>query len=849
MANSTNLNNPETTTNAQIQGAGLVLPLSVNERDSNKLSTLFTANSSILYSKYSPYPEGQSGGFFGANQPYIVTNIEDSNKGINSTLKYAPLQPAATIDVIRITKFSVANPGIKFLLKQAYLQGYQPFNETKIYNPLMPVQSAARAATFGILDRPLRHIEPNLGGILGALGIKGIASAFGFNPPTPPPKGTATGVGGALGGVFQGPLDKPLSITNSGDGKGLTRGGTATSAYSGQNYSYLSGPSRTGFLKNIGNFFKSSTLFGAFFTIGQPAGTTYKGDDKTYSLMINNKRIVSINKSGDNTYGNLGVVQRFSPDDRDFDGAPTYDKYTRYVGQYNSEISKYSGKSLYIDINSYKLSDGIVFFAQANKTYFSGIEVLNPGYEASDMLFLYTDYLKNENYPTKLKSTRKIDSIVHTNDSKKRYVIETGGYIKDTKILDTEGKPVEDSPIKTGQYNKYIDPKNTDTTYPTKLTSLDGKPETKGLYNRKQLDQIDHKLSGQGYVINPEGSTKGYEDNIVDTTKDPIKSNIEKKFKSEYVIDKNKQYPTTFKEGKNGFGTRQINFANEQNQKLKGILDSIDSNYTFVPPTNLNKVRVIIDSSETDKKNTLSYLAKYEDYRKVDLLDNTAGKGFAGVNKSDLINVLNVQTETNSFIDKDLIKFYFYDIYNQKYIPFRATVKGINERSVSSWDDFQYIGNADKVYNYKGFTRSLTFSFNVVAMSVKEMLPMWQRINYLMGLSKPESYKNGFIVPPLVMLTIGDIYNNQPIVINSIGMTIPDNATWETIPGSNFVTKYVYLNGRLKSNDNVTLAQFPREAEISIDANILEKEKPKVGRNNFGDASDYFSSDLIVNNP
>ena len=33
----------------------------------------------------------------------------------------------------------------------------------------------------------------------------------------------------------------------------------------------------------------------------------------------------------------------------------------------------------------------------------------------------------------------------------------------------------------------------------------------------------------------------------------------------------------------------------------------------------------------------------------------------------------------------------------------------------------------------------------------------------------------------------------------------------------------------------MTLAQFPREAEISIDAIILEKEKPKVGRNNFGD--------------
>ena len=78
-------------------------------------------------------------------------------------------------------------------------------------------------------------------------------------------------------------------------------------------------------------------------------------------------------------------------------------------------------------------------------------------------------------------------------------------------------------------------------------------------------------------------------------------------------------------------------------------------------------------------------------------------------------------------------------------------------------------------------------------------------------------------------------------------MTIPDNAIWETVSDSSL--KYEYLNGRLKSNDNVTLAQFPREAEISIDANILEKEKPKVGRNNFGDTSDYFSSDLIVNNP
>ena len=836
MANSTNINNPETTTNAQIQGAGLVLPLSVNERSPNKISTLFTPNSSVLYSKYSPYPEGQSGGFFGANQPYIVTNINDANKGINSTLKYAPLQPAATIDVVRVTKYSASNPGIKFLLKQIYLQGYQPFNETKLYNPLMPIQATLRVASFGILDRPLRHIEPNLSGVLGILGVKGIAGAFGFNPPNPPPRGTAPGKNG---GLFE--LDKPLSITNPGDGKGLTRGGTATSAYSGQNYSYLSRPSRTGFLQNIGNFFKSSTLFGTFFAIGQPAGTIYKGDDNTYSLMLESKRIVSLDKSGVNTYGTNGVVQRWDAD-KDRSAALFYQtnpsKFSRYLTQYSSGFdylqSKYSNQSFNIDVNSFKITDGKPKNLIGYNSYADAVGILLNGTETSDMLFLYNDYLKNNNYPTKLKSPRKIDSIIH-DSYKKGYVIEDGGYIKETGILNSLGKPIDKSPIIANEYKDYIDPNFTETSYPTKLTSLDNILTVDNIYTREQIDQIKHNPSGQGYVIDPNGQTIGYEDVTVNTqTKKPY-GEIEKSFLI-YEDDTLSEYPTTFIKGETIFGQEQIDFANTQNQKLKRILES---NYTFVAPTNLKKLRSIIDSDEDVKKNSLSYLAKYKKYKNgKDLLDNPDGKGFAGVNQSDLINILSVQSNTTNFIDRDLIKFYFYDVYNQKYIPFRATVKAISERSVSTWDDFQYIGNADKVYNYKGFTRGLGFSFNVVAMSVKEMLPMWQRINYLMGLTKPANYKNGFIVPPLVMLTIGDIYNNQPIVINSINMTIPDNATWETVSDDSYkISQFQYLNGRLKLNKLVALAQFPREAEISIDANILEKETPKVGRNNFGDVN------------
>jgi len=191
-----------------------------------------------------------------------------------------------------------------------------------------------------------------------------------------------------------------------------------------------------------------------------------------------------------------------------------------------------------------------------------------------------------------------------------------------------------------------------------------------------------------------------------------------------------------------------------------------------------------------------------------------------------------------------LIKFWFYDITNKKYIPFRATVKGISERYTSNWDEFQYIGNADKVYNYKGFTRALGFNFTAVAMSLKELLPMWTRINYLLSLSKPAKYLDGsYIVPPLIQLTIGDLYKNQPIIINGLTMTIPENAIWETIDESKD-TNYNYYNGRITS-DKSSVAQFPYEAEINVECNILEKETPVTGRSNFGESDTKFFSDKL----
>src|SRR5208283_3095836 len=80
--------------------------------------------------------------------------------------------------------------------------------------------------------------------------------------------------------------------------------------------------------------------------------------------------------------------------------------------------------------------------------------------------------------------------------------------------------------------------------------------------------------------------------------------------------------------------------------------------------------------------------------------------------------------------DDDLIAFYFYDVVNSNYIPFRATVKGISEGNTAFWDELRFIGRADQLYSYNGFSRTLSFTFNVVISSVNELLPSWKKINY-----------------------------------------------------------------------------------------------------------------------
>jgi hypothetical protein len=728
MANLNNLESPAplSTTNTQIIGAGYTLPSGFNDlRQPGELSVLYAQNSDAIYNKYKLQTDSTNPLLkFGPKQPFFSFTPNTGTKGLNSLKIYenraAPVGSGPQ-DILRITKFTISANGVIFATAQTLLQGFNPFPETKIYNPAMPILAATSIASLGLIERPTRFIEPNGIGALAALGVKGSKTN------TIPPKGT-------VGNSNQAALSK-LSLDG---GKGFLRAPTAIAGDKSLKTKWVGKQDSSG----IAGFFKSSTLFGAFTNQTQPNDPQYRADESTYGVMASSTTV--------------------------FDQAPGNLKYT--------------------------------FDKTVIQKWYAGT---NEG------------------------TVRKGDT-EQTTGVRGRYLRQADGtYLIIGKIGPWNGNRPGNFPTIFGKEVglSQVGDINQDLRY-SKSVGNNITPDQEFKNSEMLINMAYYADAKQPY------STK-FTDKESQSVKD-IEDNLKK------VLD------TIISAGYTYNGLTSTDIINQQfsNESYKG--------YDFIKQ--LTKDPYSQQREESPFNYRGGYLAQFGLNKRKQLLDDPKGKGLAGSMASDKINLLTVLNEEDVGLDKkyngdndDIIKFYFHDLVNNKYIPFRATITGLNENYNGDWTAIEYIGRADKLQSYKGFSRTIGFKFNVVANTIKELLPMWQRINYLVGLTKPANYTQGgqsnsnvysrFIIPPLVKFTIGDIYKNQPGVIKSIGLNIPENCVWETVSEETSAKfDWSYLNGRIQWQDSIgKVAQFPRECELNINMDLLEKERPVVGGTNFGD--------------
>lgn len=367
-----------------------------------------------------------------------------------------------------------------------------------------------------------------------------------------------------------------------------------------------------------------------------------------------------------------------------------------------------------------------------------------------------------------------------------------------TSVSDAASERFSNSDIMV-QYNLYVDPAN---DYPTKQTDINvvNTPSVENQY-QYQLQQVLDKLraaSGGTYTVdltNPD---------------------------SRVISNPNSKYY-----GYNRLFNTARNYDNGvASQYQLGLLRDYRD-------TNVNVVTNELTTNVKDNSKKLPTAGWFDAINTLEVL---------GKDKKINNSKLKSWDMWDPYKD-DLIALYFYDVVNEKYIPFRSAISGLNEASNASWEELAFIGRADKVYSYGGFNRNLTFNLKIVISSILELAPTWQRINYLTTAIKPANYTtskyngamNRFMVPPMFMLTLGDMYKDQPLLIQSVTTAVPEDATWEIqhqIGGE----QWKYLANYIKAPTNVLYGQLPKQVEIGISAILLEKERALVGGANFGHA-------------
>ncbi len=167
---------------------------------------------------------------------------------------------------------------------------------------------------------------------------------------------------------------------------------------------------------------------------------------------------------------------------------------------------------------------------------------------------------------------------------------------------------------------------------------------------------------------------------------------------------------------------------------------------------------------------------------------------------------------------QDFIKFYFTGPTIQPggdqkddIIAFRAIITNFDDSFSADWSSVQMVGRADPNYQYGSYTRAGSLTFDVYATDRDELKPIYRKLNALASYTAP-IYDGETIamIGPWMRLTVGDIHNQQPIVLTSVTFTYAMDAPWE-----------------INIEDDPHMMQTPQKVSVSCQFNIIANDIPQ----------------------
>ena len=111
-------------------------------------------------------------------------------------------------------------------------------------------------------------------------------------------------------------------------------------------------------------------------------------------------------------------------------------------------------------------------------------------------------------------------------------------------------------------------------------------------------------------------------------------------------------------------------------------------------------------------------------------------------------------------------------------LPFSAYVTGYSETYNSNWDDIKYNGKSEFLFAFNSYRKTATFKLMIPSFSPDELKVKHDRLKLLQrGLAG--KYKDNRLGGIITKINLGYYLYNAACIINTLTISIPDDASWD----------------------------------------------------------------------
>jgi len=199
---------------------------------------------------------------------------------------------------------------------------------------------------------------------------------------------------------------------------------------------------------------------------------------------------------------------------------------------------------------------------------------------------------------------------------------------------------------------------------------------------------------------------------------------------------------------------------------------------------------------------------------------------------------------------EDIVDFNFTLILNNnpnddqnRLIDFKAYIENWSDSAQGEWNGIKYMGRAENLYKYNGFSRAGSVTFVVPALSRGDMISNYRKLNALMWAVAP-SYSDistpvpGLMRGSIVNFTMGNYFRRMPCIIKSINYTEVEGMGWDinrdsagTIFRKTGAPEITSAEGDIlpTTESDLYVGQLPKGIRVQVEFTPLHNFVPQYG--------------------